>query len=331
MREEARDLARDRWPQILMAAGITENHLRKNHHGPCPVCGGTDRFRFDNKDGSGSYYCNQCGPGDGFSLLMKHMQFSFKQAAEYVREQIGNIPVDAKPAASPSAKQEESDEAKAARLRNVWKKSTPIQKGDPVWTYLTHTRQLPIDGSMLHVVRYHPSLPYVDFASRKMLGYFPAMILLIQDNAREVIGMHKTYLTRDGRKADVSEPKKTEKIRKLSGGAVQLFKPGKKLAVTEGFENALAVRALKGLPVWSCLNKVLLSQFVVPDGVEELYIYGDNDAPDLKGRRAGQEAAAELAERVIKEGRKAKIILPTSAGIDFADIWVAHLARKKAA
>jgi putative DNA primase/helicase len=52
--------ARGRWREILPIFGIETRYLH-NRHGPCPLCGGKDRFRFDDRDGSGSYYCNQCG------------------------------------------------------------------------------------------------------------------------------------------------------------------------------------------------------------------------------------------------------------------------------
>lgn len=42
--------ARGRWPQILHHFWIDASHL-KNKHGSCPVCGGKDRFRFDDKNG----------------------------------------------------------------------------------------------------------------------------------------------------------------------------------------------------------------------------------------------------------------------------------------
>ena len=68
----ARARARGSWDQILPVLGIqVPPHPMK--HGPCPCCGGKDRFRFDDKDGTGSWYCNQCNPhaGDGFALVMK--------------------------------------------------------------------------------------------------------------------------------------------------------------------------------------------------------------------------------------------------------------------
>src|SRR5947199_194195 len=46
------ETARGRWHGILPQLGISANLLR-NRHGPCPMCGGKDRFRFDDWDGKG--------------------------------------------------------------------------------------------------------------------------------------------------------------------------------------------------------------------------------------------------------------------------------------
>ena len=59
-----------RWLEILPQLGIAPQFLQ-NRHGPCPLCGGKDRFRYDNKNGDGTYYCNQCGAGTGLLLLRK--------------------------------------------------------------------------------------------------------------------------------------------------------------------------------------------------------------------------------------------------------------------
>jgi hypothetical protein len=52
--------AQHRWLDILTALGVPAKFLR-NWHGPCPMCGGKDRFRFDDKDGKGTFFCNGCG------------------------------------------------------------------------------------------------------------------------------------------------------------------------------------------------------------------------------------------------------------------------------
>ena len=84
------------WPQILGAlAGVDESQL-KNKHSPCPNCGGTDRFRFDDKQGSGSYICSQCGAGDGMSLLVKCSGMSFPDAVDAVGSYLMLDPGDQK-------------------------------------------------------------------------------------------------------------------------------------------------------------------------------------------------------------------------------------------
>lgn len=59
--------ANGRWHYILTSLGICvpDNHK----HGACPKCGGKDRFRFDDKNGKGTWFCNHCGSGDGLDLL----------------------------------------------------------------------------------------------------------------------------------------------------------------------------------------------------------------------------------------------------------------------
>lgn len=54
--------------RIFPAVGI-KLHGNGKKHQPCPLCGGTDRFRCDDKDGTGSWICNQCGAGTGYTLV----------------------------------------------------------------------------------------------------------------------------------------------------------------------------------------------------------------------------------------------------------------------
>ena len=68
-RLDVREAAHGRWPSILSALGLDERAL-SGRHGPCPMCGGKDRFRFDDKEGRGTYFCSGCGAGDGVQLAM---------------------------------------------------------------------------------------------------------------------------------------------------------------------------------------------------------------------------------------------------------------------
>ncbi|EMX0571570.1 DNA primase, partial [Klebsiella pneumoniae] len=65
------------WPRILPALGMK---VIKNRHQACPVCGGADRFRFDDKEGRGTWFCNQCGAGDGLTLVEKVFGISASEA-----------------------------------------------------------------------------------------------------------------------------------------------------------------------------------------------------------------------------------------------------------
>ena len=75
------------WPDLLAAVGI--DIPRRGKHGPCPACGGKDRFRLDDKGGRGTWICNQCGNGDGLDLLVRVTGKSTKEAAELLAPLVG--------------------------------------------------------------------------------------------------------------------------------------------------------------------------------------------------------------------------------------------------
>ncbi len=77
------------WPRILPALGVK---VIKNRHQACPVCGGSDRFRFDDKEGRGTWFCNQCGAGDGLKLVEKVFGVSASEAAGKVSALTGSLP-----------------------------------------------------------------------------------------------------------------------------------------------------------------------------------------------------------------------------------------------
>src|SRR3954449_13062481 len=80
--------ARGRWREILPQLGVDTRFL-VNKHGPCPLCGGRDRYRFDDRDGTGSYYCNQCGAGVGVILIRKLHGWDHKTACDEIDKIIG--------------------------------------------------------------------------------------------------------------------------------------------------------------------------------------------------------------------------------------------------
>lgn len=101
------EAARGRWPEILSSlAGLSTQQLTDEHQ-PCPLCGGEDRYRFDDIDGSGSWFCNQCGgknqsggAGNGWDMLLRRTGWSFADAAKRVEQHLG-LPTNSKRRSKP--------------------------------------------------------------------------------------------------------------------------------------------------------------------------------------------------------------------------------------
>ncbi|MEI7245141.1 DUF927 domain-containing protein [Pectobacterium carotovorum] len=82
--------AAGRWPDVLSQLGI-EVSRHPTTLTPCPACGGTDRFQFDNLEGRGTWHCRHCEPeaGDGLALVMNVRQCAAMDAAQQVAEVLG--------------------------------------------------------------------------------------------------------------------------------------------------------------------------------------------------------------------------------------------------
>jgi putative DNA primase/helicase len=89
-----RESARGRWRPSSRRFGI-ESRFLTGKHGPCPMCEGRDRFRFDDKDGAGTWFCTKCGAGDGVKLVMLKTGLDFKEAAKEIERHAGVAPVEA--------------------------------------------------------------------------------------------------------------------------------------------------------------------------------------------------------------------------------------------
>lgn len=105
-----------RWPDLLTAVGIDTPFSGK--HGPCPACGGKDRFRFDNKGGRGTWICNQCGAGDGLDLVGKVTGKLPKEVAELLAPLVGLSAGGLDPAERERIHQQQQARAEAEAKRN---------------------------------------------------------------------------------------------------------------------------------------------------------------------------------------------------------------------
>jgi len=278
------------WPSVLAQLGIAQDFLRKKP-GPCPACGGTDRYTFDNRKGRGNYFCRRCGAGDGFKLLESVHGWTFAEARREVMTVLGlGDDADAIPPARPiHAPVPNAPAVPPRRVLQIRRGLCALSDCVDAMTYLESRKLWPLpDGCVL---RAHPAVEYFD-DDRKLVGRFPAIVADVRDRADELVTLHITYVP-NGRKLDGYEPRKIlSPLAGREGCAVRLMPPNAgTLGIAEGIETALSAAAIDGLPVWAALNTSLLAKFDPPADVSELVIYTDRD-------EGGLSAALSLAVRL---------------------------------
>lgn len=297
MRARTADLARGKWKGILLQLGIDDRFLT-GKHGPCPMCEGVDRFRFDNKDGGGTFICNQCGAGNGFDLLMQAKGWDFRTAAREVDRLVGRV--DPEP-----VNRRIDPEARKRMLNELWFSAGTIMVGDLAHRYLSSRVKLP------------PSMPDLRFSEAAPVPQStqtcPALIALVRGADGKPVTMHRTFLGPNG-KADMDNPRALMPGEVPAGAAVRLFsKHEGVLGIAEGIETALAAAERFAVPVWSAINSTMLAKWEPPADVRKVIVFGDSDA-----KFGGQAAAYSLAHRLSRKIEVA-VEIPATLGMDWAD------------
>lgn len=295
-----------RWLAVLAALGVPPEHLT-GKHGPCPFCGGKDRFRFDDKAGRGTWICNQCGAGDGVDFIRRLHDCDFVTACGHLARVVGMCEVE---------RRAESDRDRRKDLRDLMRGATADLRETPVERYL-RSRKLLRDGPDFGGIRdlyWHPACWEAE--TKRTMG---AMLAVVRDVAGKAVSVHRTYLTHDGRKANLRSPRKMmPPIGTVRGCCVRLMAtPADVVAVAEGIETALAVELLHGWPCWAALNAGGLESLELPKKLQTVQVCGDCDSS-----YTGQAAAYALAKRLKSEGRGVVVCLPDSFDCDYADVWL---------
>ena len=308
--EKTKDRALGRWKGILPAIGLPSKALA-NRHGPCPMCGGKDRFRFDDKGGTGSFYCNSpdCGAGDGIKLVMKFLRVDFKEACRRVDELAGGAPI-----VNPGNRQAPNDGQKREELIKLWKRAMPITPDDHAGRYLFSRTGLTVFSPNL---RFAKDEPHADPGAKRT--WHPVMVAKVEPSdvaaaQGERAAIHRTYLDTFGGKADVATPRKMLGSMP-TGAAVRLMPHENALGIAEGIETALSASILYNMPVWAALTADLLENWSPPATVDQIVIFGDNDASST-----GQAAAFGLAKRLKAKGLSAIVEIPQRVGDDWNDV-----------
>lgn len=315
-------MAAGSWVHIL--AGLAPTLLpalqRPGKHVPCPLHGGVDGFRvFSDVAASGGGVCNTCGAfPDGLALLMWANDWSFAETLQAVRAELGLALTWSSPTPPSQTQPTDAGKGRRAQLQGLWQEGLPLDDpaAGPARRYL-HFR---VPGLQFEawprVLRFHPALAYHD-DRRKFQGRYPALLARLQGPDGRGVSIHRTYLTSEGRKAALESPKKLMAPYQPGatlGASIRLFEASSTLAITEGLETALAVHVATYLPVWAAVSANGLARAILPDAIRTVFICADNDANNV-----GQNAAYTLGDRLAREGRAVKVLIPPHCDTDWSD------------
>jgi hypothetical protein len=250
------------------------NHLAPHHRvkaarvecvGPCPVCGGDDRFSVNRR--KNIFFCRVAGKGgDAIALAEYLLACDFRSAVEAVT---GSPPPDGKAGEGPdeawlAEQRRKAEEHRATaerdaidyrmreirRARMIWDEAGPIA-GSPAEAYLRSRGVQPPRGAKLRAA---PRLKYWHRVDGEFAAIHegPALVSAIAGNDGKFIGCHLTYLAPggagkariiDGATGEICDAKKVRGSQK--GGHIHLGgepETATRLILGEGLETVLSVR-----------------------------------------------------------------------------------------
>lgn len=293
--------AQGRWPEILSHFGVPDSYLQ-NKHGPCPICGGKDRYRFDNLDDMGTFICSKCGAGTGAMLLMRWMRWDdFYTTSNVVLDYLetGTSAIVLKKNVEDTDKYEKNKQ----RIDDILSKCIPARDVPEAVKYM-HDRRLTIPDSL----EAHPNLAMYNKGQPR--EFYPAIIAGILNEHGDICALHRIYILGDGKKERRMTPKSCDSI----SMRIELYPPAGKMGIAEGVETAIAASMIFKMPVWSVINAGGMKNFIPPECVKTLFVFGDNDES-----YTGQAAAFECAFGLKKTGLDVRVEIPTGVN-DWNDL-----------
>lgn len=299
------DAAKGHWHLLLPALGVDSKFLR-NTHGPCPICGGQDRFRWDNQNDGGGYLCNSCGAGDGFDLAMKTTGKPFLEIAKEIDRLLG---VKTQSRTNPL----EAEEVRQRNaMRRLWEGSGQLSEGGVVMRYLESRTGRQWASNAL---REHPGILSEDRSH-------PALVAKVVTHDDRAVNLHLTFVGPNGQKARLENPRRVMPGKLPDGCAIRLAPAAEVMGVAEGIETALSASVMFKVPVWACINKTILSKWIPPKIAKTIMVFADNDE-----NFAGQAKAYHLANRLSTQlGLDVGVYVPPNPGQDWNDVHAATMS-----
>jgi phage/plasmid primase-like uncharacterized protein len=288
-----------------LAAQFGLHNAGRYWRGRCPACGYAEAFLLANRKTGIIGWCASCGD------------------QEAIAQAIGD-PLRA--IARPRDKDDGAAQSRRLeRAERIWLGSESVANR-PAAAYLVARRIGHLIGCP--ELRFRADCPHPTGTVDRPMR-LPALIAAVRDADGNFIGIHRTYLRRDGSsKADI-EPQKAS-LGLVRGGAVRLVsldevRTAGELVLAEGIETAAAASLLLDLPAWAAISAGNLAHGVVlPADIHKVVIAADRDSPDEHGRCAGQQAARDAWFRFRHDGREVHIALPDEGRGDFSDLLAAR-------
>ncbi len=200
--------------------------------------------------------------------------------------------------------------------QRIVKESVPIV-GTPAAIYL-RSRGITMDPP--HTLRFArlapPKIEGNGLLAANGPGLLPTLVAIVTDAAGELVGLQRTYLTEDGRKAATTatdtdrKPKVKYSLGNVVGGSIQIGPPAASMLVTEGLEDGLTLAQALGRSVWVAAGTSMMPQMTFGPVTRAVVIGADGDD-------AGDFAAMKAAEAFAKSGLATRIMRPTPPFKDF--------------
>jgi Toprim domain/CHC2 zinc finger len=264
--------------------------------GPCPICGGRDRFSINTK--KQVWNCRGCRTGGDVIKLVEHLDgVEFKQAIEKLagaQETGAAGPSEARMAPSPSRADN------GALAASIWQDSIDPRETIVERYLASRGLELP-QGDCSRFIRFHASCP---FGTER----HPALVALIRNIETDASqGIQRTALDPDG--TAIKRDGKTLRMMlgPMAGGAIKIdpdehVEQG--LCIGEGLETCLAGCQLGLRPVWAMGSVSGISSFPVLSGRDGLTLLAERDD-------ASARAIEACAKRWLAAGREIIVIDPT--------------------
>lgn len=248
-------------------------------------------------DRKGVFFCHGCGvTGDVFDFVRMRDNVDF---AEAKRRLGSNWACDA----PPRHRTEKSDHSNRQRAEAIWRDGRPIP-GTLVEDYL-RSRGLRLEALPAQLPLRFANVRHPETGSR----LHPALVAAAYGKEGEFLGIQRTFLTNDGRKAPLQPSKMT--LGSIRGGAIRIGSPSDHVVVSEGLEDGLSV--LLATQMTSALVSAgasNMAHILLPDTCRIVTIAADNDD-------AGTRAASTATHAFEAQGKEVRIMRPPSPFKDF--------------